>query len=74
MVVPPFHDPVNYEQCKELIGLKLTPPQIASLSSVGVKYLKDSSGDAVAFTELVFSLHDQITALNGADKLTSMAL
>ncbi|KAL2413141.1 4-hydroxy-tetrahydrodipicolinate synthase [Exophiala dermatitidis] len=90
MVVPPFYDPVNYEQCKELMseihkasgldivyynvpaasGLKLTPPQIASLSSVGVKYLKDSSGDAVAFTELVFSLHDQITALNGADTLT----
>lgn len=94
MVVPPFYDPVNYEQCQEIMseihdtsgldivyynvpaasGLHLTPAQIAGLSRHGVKYLKDSSGDAVGFTELVFGLHDQITALNGADTLTFYGL
>lgn len=95
MVVPPFYDPVNLEQLKELLaeihdashklpivyynipsasGLTLSPAEIASLSQVGVKYLKDTSGNAPAFTELVFGLSDQITAFNGWDTLTFYGL
>lgn len=94
MVVPPFYDPVDYEQAKELFseihkssgldivyynvpqasGLKLSPVEIAGLSKHGVKYLKDSSGDATAFTDLVFSQHEHITAFNGADCLTFYGL
>ncbi|KAB8273299.1 hypothetical protein BDV30DRAFT_112308 [Aspergillus minisclerotigenes] len=90
MVVPPFYDPVNYEQLTEMMseihtesklpimyynipsasGLTLTPQQIADLSRVGVKYLKDTSGNAPAYTELVFALSDKITAFNGWDTLT----
>lgn len=78
MVVPPFYDPVNLEQLRELMaeihaaselpivyynipsasGLTLSPTEIAGLADVGVHYLKDTSGNAPAFTELVFSLHD----------------
>ncbi|KIW59531.1 hypothetical protein PV05_03974 [Exophiala xenobiotica] len=94
MVVPPFYDPVNYEQLQELMseihaasdldivyynipsasGLTLSPKEIAGLSKVGVKYLKDTSGNAPAFTELVFGLSDQITAFNGWDTLTFYGL
>lgn len=95
MVVPPFYDPVNLEQLKEMMaeiheasrqlpivyynipsatGLTLSPEEIASLSSVGVKYLKDTSGNAPAFTELVFGLSDKITAFNGWDTLTFYGL
>ena len=94
MVVPPFYDPVNCGQLKELMaeihaasnlsimyynipsasGLTLSPAEIASLSDVGVKYLKDTSGNAPAFTELLFGLHDRITAFNGCDTLTFYGL
>ena len=78
VVVPPFYDPVNYEQLQELMaeihdasnldivyynipsasGLDLNPQEIAGLSRVGVKYLKDISGNAPAFIELVFKWGD----------------
>lgn len=95
MVVPPFYDPVNFEQLSEMMreihhasgslpivyynipgatGVNLTPQQIADLSKVGVKYLKDTSGNAPAFTELVFGLSDKITAFNGWDTLTFYGL
>ncbi|KAE8132649.1 hypothetical protein BDV38DRAFT_260651 [Aspergillus pseudotamarii] len=90
MVVPPYYDPVNYEQLTEMMseihtesklpimyynipsasGLTLTPQQLADLSKVGVKYMKDTSGNAPAYTELVFALSDKITAFNGWDTLT----
>ncbi|KAL8790836.1 MAG: hypothetical protein Q9195_006161 [Heterodermia aff. obscurata] len=95
MVVPPFYDPLNLPQLKDLIaeihaasaplpimyyhipsatGLPLSPPELASLSAVGVKYLKDTSGNAPAFMELLFGLHDRITAFNGWDSLTFYGL
>lgn len=94
MVVPPFYDPVNLDQLKELMseihaaskldivyynipsatGLTLTPTELASLSEVGVKYFKDTSGNAPDFTELVFGLSDKITAFNGWDSLTFYGL
>jgi dihydrodipicolinate synthase/N-acetylneuraminate lyase len=52
-------------------GLSLTPAEIASLAEVeGVRYLKDTSGDAVALTELLQSYGDRITTFNGWDTLT----
>lgn len=55
-------------------GLTLSPVEIAGLSKVGVKYLKDTSGNAPALTELIFGLSDQITAFNGWDTLTFYGL
>jgi dihydrodipicolinate synthase/N-acetylneuraminate lyase len=94
MIVPPFYDPVNYEQLRELCqevyeaskipivyynipsasGLTLSPAEIASLKDVGVHYLKDTSGNAPALTEMLFELDDQITAFNGWDTLTFYGL
>jgi dihydrodipicolinate synthase/N-acetylneuraminate lyase len=94
MVVPPFYDPVNYEQLRELMkevydksglpivyynipsasGITLSPKELASLSEVGVHYLKDTSGNAPALTELLFELDDKITAFNGWDTLTFYGL
>jgi len=95
MVVPPFYDPPDYEQLKDLMkeihqasnglpivyynipgasGVKLSPSEIAGLSEVGVKYLKDTSGDGPALTELIFGHGDEITTFNGWDTLTFYAL
>jgi 4-hydroxy-tetrahydrodipicolinate synthase len=94
MVVPPFYDPVNYQQLQELMkevheasklpimfynipsasGITLSPAELASLSKVGVHYMKDTSGNPPALTELLFELDDQITAFNGWDTLTFYGL
>lgn len=90
MIVPPFYDPVNYEQFRELCkgfyevskipidcynvpsasGLTLSPTQMESLADVGVYYLKDTSGNVPALTELLFELDDRVTSFNGWDTLT----
>ncbi|CAI9635733.1 dihydrodipicolinate synthase n-acetylneuraminate lyase [Alternaria burnsii] len=94
MVVPPFYDPVNYQQLRTLMkevheashlpimfynipsasGITLSPTELASLSEVGVQYMKDTSGNAPALTELLFELDDKITAFNGWDTLTFYGL
>lgn len=94
MVVPPFYDPVNYKQLRELLkdvhdasglpivfynipsasGITLSPTELASLSEVGVQYMKDTSGNAPALTELLFELDDKITSFNGWDTLTFYGL
>ncbi|KAK2606466.1 hypothetical protein QQS21_003159 [Conoideocrella luteorostrata] len=61
--------PLLYYNIPGLTGSKLGPKDLASLSEVGVKYLKDTSGDAPALTELLFG-QDKITAFNGWDTLT----
>ncbi|KAA8650810.1 hypothetical protein EYZ11_006199 [Aspergillus tanneri] len=66
--------PIVYYNIPSASGLTLSPAEIAGLSKVGVKYLKDTSGNAPAFTELVFGLSDQITAFNGWDSLTFYGL
>jgi 4-hydroxy-tetrahydrodipicolinate synthase len=66
--------PIMYYNIPSASGLTLSPTEIAGLSKVGVKYLKDTSGNAPAFTELVFGLSDQITAFNGWDTLTFYGL
>lgn len=89
MVVPPFYDPVSYDELKELLGeihnttklpivyynipsisgLTLSPTQISGLSTVGVQFMKDTSGNAPDFTELAFG-PSNVTPMNGWDSLT----
>lgn len=66
--------PIMYYNIPPATGLKLSPTELASLSKVGVRWLKDTSGDAPALTELLFGLSDQITAFNGWDTLTFYGL
>ena len=63
--------PIMFYNIPSATGLSLTPAEIASLAEVeGVRYLKDTSGDAVALTELLQLHGDQITTFNGWDTLT----
>lgn len=55
-------------------GLELTPAEIAGLSEVGVRWLKDTSGNAPAFNELLLQHADEVTAFNGYDTLTFLGL
>jgi dihydrodipicolinate synthase/N-acetylneuraminate lyase len=65
------HLPIMFYNIPSASGLSLTPAEIASLADVeGVRYLKDTSGDAVALTELLQSHADRITTFNGYDTLT----
>lgn len=66
--------PIVFYNIPSASGLTLTPAEIAGLSKVGVKYLKDTSGNAPALTELIFGLSDQVTAFNGWDTLTFYGL
>jgi Dihydrodipicolinate synthase/N-acetylneuraminate lyase len=66
--------PIMFYNIPSATGLTLSPTEIAGLSKVGVKYLKDTSGNAPALTELIFGLSDQITAFNGWDTLTFYGL
>lgn len=66
--------PIVYYNIPSATGVKLTPSELAGLSKVGVRYLKDTSGDAPALTEMLFGLSDQITAFNGWDTLTFYGL
>ncbi|KAJ5215910.1 uncharacterized protein N7498_002317 [Penicillium cinerascens] len=66
--------PIMFYNIPFATGLNLSPAEIAGLSKVGVKYLKDTSGNAPALTELIFSLSDQITPFNGWDTLTFYGL
>lgn len=63
--------PIMFYNIPSASGLSLTPAEIASLAEVeGVRYLKDTSGDAVALTELLQLHGSRITAFNGWDTLT----
>lgn len=66
--------PIMFYNIPGASGLKLTPTEIAGLSKVGVKYMKDTSGDAPALTELLIGHSDKITAFNGWDSLTFFGL
>ena len=67
--------PIVFYNIPSATGLSLTPAEIASLAEVeGVHYLKDTSGDAVALTELLQSHGDRITTFNGWDTLTFYGL
>ncbi|KAJ5655320.1 hypothetical protein N7507_007270 [Penicillium longicatenatum] len=66
--------PIMFYNIPSASGLKLTPSELAGLSKVGVKYMKDTSGDAPALTELLVGYSDKITAFNGWDSLTFFGL
>ncbi|KAL1861888.1 hypothetical protein Plec18170_000711 [Paecilomyces lecythidis] len=66
--------PILYYNIPSASGLTLTPQEIAGLSDVGVKYMKDTSGNATALTELLFGLSDKIATFNGWDTLTFYGL
>lgn len=66
--------PIVYYNIPSATGVQLAPAEIAGLAEVGVKYLKDTSGDAVSLTELVFGHADKITSFNGTDTLTFYGL
>ncbi|KAL3462646.1 aldolase [Aspergillus heterothallicus] len=66
--------PIVYYNIPSACGVKLNPTELASLADVGVKYLKDTSGDGPALTELLFGLSGKITAFNGWDTLTFYGL
>ncbi|RSL68724.1 hypothetical protein CEP54_002636 [Fusarium duplospermum] len=66
--------PIMYYNIPAASGVSLTPQELAGLSDVGVKYLKDTSGNAPALTDLLFHHHGSITALNGWDTLTFYGL
>lgn len=67
--------PIVYYNIPSASGVQLTAAEIASLADVdGVKYLKDTSGDAVSLSELLVAHGDKITAFNGWDTLTFFGL
>lgn len=66
--------PICYYNIPSATGVSITPEEIASLSEVGVKYMKDTSGNAPAFSDLIFSKDDRITPFNGWDTLTFFGL
>lgn len=68
--------PIVYYNIPSASGLSLTPDQIAGLTDVGVKYLKDTSGNGPALTEMLFSeeFARKMTCFNGWDTLTFYGL
>ncbi|KAE8420667.1 hypothetical protein BDV36DRAFT_249307 [Aspergillus pseudocaelatus] len=64
--------PFVYYNIPSASGVLLTPSELASLSDVGVKYLKDTSGNGPALTEVLFAkdIKDKATSFNGWDTLT----
>lgn len=67
--------PIVYYNIPAATGVNLTAEQIAELGDIeGVEYMKDTSGDAVALTELLLKHSDRITAFNGWDTLTFFGL
>jgi 4-hydroxy-tetrahydrodipicolinate synthase len=67
--------PIVYYNIPSASGVALTAKEIASLAEVeGVRYLKDTSGDAVSLAELLVAHSDTITAFNGWDTLTFFGL
>ncbi|KAH6885204.1 hypothetical protein B0T10DRAFT_530865 [Thelonectria olida] len=66
--------PIVYYNIPSASGVSLSPKEIADLNTVGVKYLKDTSGNGPALTDLLFTYGSDITAFNGWDTLTFYGL
>ncbi|KAK4493773.1 hypothetical protein PRZ48_014958 [Zasmidium cellare] len=66
--------PIVYYNIPSASGTKLTPEELSSLSKSGVRYMKDTSGNAPDLTELLFHRHNEITTFNGWDTLTFYGL
>lgn len=67
--------PIMYYNVPGATGIRLDAAQVAELGAIeGVDYLKDTSGDAVALTDLIVSRGSSIKAFNGWDTLTFAGL
>ena len=67
--------PIMYYNVPGATGIRLDAAQVAELGDIeGVDYLKDTSGDAVALTDLIVSRGAKIKAFNGWDTLTFAGL
>jgi len=67
--------PIVYYNIPSATGTRLTAGELAGLADIpGVDHLKDTSGDAVALTELLTAHADRIQAFNGWDTLTFYGL
>ena len=67
--------PIMYYNVPGATGIRLDAAQVAELGEIdGVDYLKDTSGDAVALTDLIVSRGASIKAFNGWDTLTFAGL
>ena len=67
--------PIMYYNVPGATGIRLDAAQVAELGEIdGVDYLKDTSGDAVALTDLIVSRGATIKAFNGWDTLTFAGL
>ena len=67
--------PIVYYNIPSHTGTRLTAREIADLADIpGLDYLKDTSGDAVALTELLVEHGDRIQTFNGWDTLTFYGL
>jgi dihydrodipicolinate synthase/N-acetylneuraminate lyase len=67
--------PIVYYNIPASTGTRLTAAELAGLADIpGVDHLKDTSGDAVALTELLLAHGDRIQAFNGWDTLTFYGL
>ncbi len=66
---------IVYYNVPDATGIRLNADQIAELGDIeNVRYLKDTSGDAVTLTDLIFSRGDRIKAFNGWDTLTFLGI
>lgn len=66
---------IMYYNVPGATGVHLDAAQLAEIGQIdGVDYFKDTSGDAVAFTDVLTSRSESITAFNGWDTLTFLGL
>ncbi|MFT4164873.1 MAG: dihydrodipicolinate synthase family protein [Microlunatus sp.] len=67
--------PIVYYNIPGITGAKLSVDELAALGEIeNVKYLKDTSGDAVSLAALLASRGDKIKAFNGWDTLTFVGI
>jgi dihydrodipicolinate synthase/N-acetylneuraminate lyase len=67
--------PIVYYNVPGATGIRLSADEIAELGSIEhVRYLKDTSGDAVTLAELLAVRSEEIKAFNGWDTLTFFAI
>jgi dihydrodipicolinate synthase/N-acetylneuraminate lyase len=63
--------PIVLYNIPSVTRLELTPAQIVELAgAAGIRYIKDTSGNASALTELMQRYRTQITVLNGWDSMS----
>ncbi|MEO6201303.1 MAG: dihydrodipicolinate synthase family protein [Cryobacterium sp.] len=66
---------IMYYNVPGATGVQLDAAQLAEIGGIdGVDYFKDTSGDAVAFTDVLTNRSESITAFNGWDTLTFYGL